>query len=341
MSRRGFIVLIIFVFMFANVYSQNINTAFGSKTAVTGTTTANSNKNGVVYNCYKLNVRSGPWGKVLGIISVGDTVVITGKSSDNYWHKINYNGQTAFVSHKHIQVGGASASTSQTPATGTTTASNSTGKQKGHTTASSLNIRNAPWGTVLTKYSYGTDVTILGKTGDWYQIQYNGGTAYAHCHYVQPGSAPAGTVGGTGGQPTATFTSGPMNKRILDGMNSLKTKKLNYPKACGKTKNGVYYPGRLGCAYAVSLGLQAAGVKNAYSLGVTNLSTQLQRQPKPGFKKVSTSSRQPGDVIIWNPSHIGIVAGGGKAVSNSSSLGRVREHSDTYQSIRFVLRAPA
>ncbi len=336
MKYKVFSVLLIAVFMVANVYCMGPSAVFGTKTALTNTSA--SAKTGEVYNCSKLNVRSSEWGKVLGIISAGDKVEIIGTSTDNYWYKIKYNGQTGFVSHKHIQVGNTSAST-QTPTTGNNTASTiSTGSNfantsQGHTTASSLNIRESPWGNILTKYNYGTNVIILGKTGDWYQIKYNGGKAYAHAHYVQPGSAPAGVVGGGGGTPTATFTTGPMNKRILDGMNSLKTQKLNYPAAC--------QGGRLGCAYAVSLGLRAAGIPNAYSLGVDNLSSQLQRSPKPGFKKVATGSRQAGDIIIWNPSHIGVVAGGGRAVSNSSSLARVREHSDSYMSIRYVLRAPA
>ncbi|MCK5684392.1 hypothetical protein KAJ27_09730, partial [bacterium] len=131
-------------------------------------------------------------------------------------------------------------------------------------------------------------------------------------------------------------------KRILDSMRALKSEKLNYPPACGKTRDGKpSTPGNLGCAFAVSTALQRAGVKNAFSLGVSNLAAQLQRKPKPGFKKVSTSSRQPGDIIIWNPSHVGVMAEPGKAVSNSSSLSRVREHTDRSSKIRFILRAPA
>lgn len=341
MRRKAIACLMVFIFLTASVYNMDPGQAIGSKTAFTGV--VSDAKSGVVFNCYKLNVRASEWGRILGVISVGDSVVIKGSSQDKYWYKIDYNGQVGFVSHRFIQAGSASASSTPAASSGNAPTGTSANKQKGYTTASSLNIRQSPWGNILTTYNYGTDVIIVGKEGDWYKIQYNGGIAYAHSHYVQPGSAPAGTVGGTGGTPQATFTTGPLNKRILDAMKSLINERLNYPAACGMNRDGTKssQPGNLGCAFAVSTALQRAGVQNAYSLGVDNLSSQLQRQPKPGFKRVATGSRQPGDIIIWNPSHIGVVAGGGRAVSNSSSISRVREHSDTYMSIRYVLRAPA
>ncbi len=338
MFKRLLLLFILTSLLFATGYcGENMEALFGSKTAFIGTQA--DAKTGVVYNCWRLNVRNGPWGKILDVISVGDIVNIVGSSDNKYWYKISHNGKTAFVSHKHIQVGGQQGAV----ATGTTNLNSQmfSSKKKGYVNASSLNIRSGPWGTILDNYSYGTDVLIVGKTGDWYKIVYKTGFAFAHSHYIQDGSAPSMTSGGPSGQPGATFTSGPMNKRILDAMRSLKTVKLNYPPACGKHYDGTpATPGNLGCAFAVSTALQRAGVKNAFSLGVSNLSAQLQRKPKPGFKKVPTSSRQPGDIIIWG-GHIGVMAEPGKAVSNSSSLSRVREHTDRASKIKYILRAPA
>ena len=62
---------------------------------------------GVVCNCYKLNVREEPNGKlILGILDRGDTVNIigTGKDSDgDTWYKVQKSGLIGYVWPKYIQ----------------------------------------------------------------------------------------------------------------------------------------------------------------------------------------------------------------------------------------------
>ncbi|MFZ5950331.1 MAG: peptidoglycan DD-metalloendopeptidase family protein [Candidatus Rifleibacteriota bacterium] len=47
-----------------------------------------------------LNVRTGPWGKIIGKLYDGDKVKIAGKQGD--WYKIQFNGQTAFIHANYV-----------------------------------------------------------------------------------------------------------------------------------------------------------------------------------------------------------------------------------------------
>ena len=49
-----------------------------------------------------------------------------------------------------------------------------------------LNVRNKPSteGAVIGQIPNGSTVTIQGRTGDWYVVNYNGLTGYAAVRYV-------------------------------------------------------------------------------------------------------------------------------------------------------------
>ncbi len=53
---------------------------------------------------HAVNVRSGPStsAQVVGQVNVGDKVTVTGKSADGYWYKVNYNGQSAYISKDYL-----------------------------------------------------------------------------------------------------------------------------------------------------------------------------------------------------------------------------------------------
>lgn len=70
-----------------------------------------------------------------------------------------------------------------------------------------LNVRNSPGGRVVTTLPKGGYVMLLGKSGNWYQVQY-GKTATGYCHadYITP-------VAGT----PATVTAGALNVRSGPG----------------------------------------------------------------------------------------------------------------------------
>lgn len=65
----------------------------------------------------------------------------------------------------------------------------------GYVNASTLNVRPTPdtSGYAIGGLRYGETVTIVGKEGDWYQIQFQEGTGYVSAQYIQmdvPGAEP-------------------------------------------------------------------------------------------------------------------------------------------------------
>ena len=102
-----------------NFFAINFNgiTGYVSKDYISvgssGTSSSNgnssSNKTGIVI-ASALNVRSGAStsNSIIGTLNRGSSVTITGESGNFY--KINYNGQSAYVSKDYVQVGGGSSS---------------------------------------------------------------------------------------------------------------------------------------------------------------------------------------------------------------------------------------
>jgi hypothetical protein len=56
----------------------------------------------------RLNVRTGPWGKIIGKLYDGDKIKIIGREGD--WLKIRYNGGVAYVHSHYVEVGAERAS---------------------------------------------------------------------------------------------------------------------------------------------------------------------------------------------------------------------------------------
>jgi murein DD-endopeptidase MepM/ murein hydrolase activator NlpD len=56
-----------------------------------------------------LNVRTGPWGRIIGSLYDGNKVKITGENGD--WYKIDYNGQTAYIHKNYVDTSNRKAGT--------------------------------------------------------------------------------------------------------------------------------------------------------------------------------------------------------------------------------------
>ncbi|MBI3039437.1 SH3 domain-containing protein, partial [bacterium] len=200
----------------------------------------------------------------------------------------------------------------------------------------------------------GDKVTIIGESGDWYKIKYQGRTTFVHQNYVSTAKKPASRAavstpsgnasgGSSGGGVTPPPAGGSSQSRIVAAAQAL-VGMTNFPYA--PATNG----GRLGCAQVVSTALKNAGALSRISLSVLGLMADLKAI---GWKLVSAPPFSAGDVITWSTydrtgdgrkdpdTHVGIIMASGnsvQAMSNSSSRRMPRLNSPFYQPISHVLR---
>jgi uncharacterized protein YraI len=159
---------------------------------------SDSATSGVVMADVGLNVRTGPWGDVVGVLQNGAVIKILGK--EGAWYKIDYNGETRYVHSGYV-------ATEAAPTSAFTGYVN--------TENSFLNVRSGPWGNIIGRLDHGAGIDILGKSGDWYIISYNGQQAYIHSDYIQkspttsnpalppPGNNDPADPNGFGGRPVS------------------------------------------------------------------------------------------------------------------------------------------
>ena len=133
-----------------------------------------------------LNIRSTPStsAKIIGSLAHGTSVSILDKSGD--WYKISYNGKTGYIKGEFLNLGSAEGAT--------------TGTIRLKDSSSSLNMRSGPStnSNVVGSLPHGTVVNILGTSGQWYKISYNGKVGYVRGDYLTLGGAAVGSGSGTG-----------------------------------------------------------------------------------------------------------------------------------------------
>ncbi len=256
----------------------------------------------VVVNPY-LNVRTGPWGNIIGALYDGNKVEIVGSSGD--WYKINYGSGVAFVHSDYVVIDGADSAAGNAQSSVGTVQVNP-----------SLNIRTSPWGPIVGSFYNGDKVNIVGREGDWYKIKHNGSIVYCHSDYiVKSGGAttsptPAPSSQATSG--TAGVQTGANGKTVLNVPKQCQGA-VNCPvpwSACGPTSLGMalaYYGKGNAGALASSLwytcgttgaagtnhaglvrGAQQHGFPNAkwhYSVGLSWVKEQI-RAGKPVIANV-------------------------------------------------------
>ena len=137
------------------------------------------------------NLRTGPGTgySVVAVAPLNMELTRTGTSGD--WTRVSYNGQNVFVSTNLLASDTSGAATGGTT-TGTTTGGNTNTGVTAESgtitvTGNGVRIRTGPG----TNYSQigsansGNVLTVTGKSGDWYQISYNGQTAYISATYAR------------------------------------------------------------------------------------------------------------------------------------------------------------
>lgn len=127
-----------------------------------------------------LNVRQTPdaEGKLLGTLATGATVEVLHEES-NGWLQIKFNDSFGYVNGNYVQKD----AVTETPSTP------ESNKQIGYVynlDGIQLNVRPEPNTNqaAIGKLNEGDTVTILGESGNWYQIEYNNGFGYVSKDYV-------------------------------------------------------------------------------------------------------------------------------------------------------------
>ena len=152
--------------------------------------------------------------KILTRLSGGTKVTVLGESGN--WYHVNYNGTLGYLSREYVRV------TEETPTAAPTTAPTAqptpaptqapeTGRLGVVTISGSrLNLREkaSTLSKILTRLSGGARVTVLGESGNWYHVNYNGTLGYLSKAYVRV----TGDVSPTAA-PTASPTQPPETGR--------------------------------------------------------------------------------------------------------------------------------
>ena len=281
-----------------------------------------------------LNVRRVPNGDVIGTLKDQQHVEILGVAGDFY--KIKYGNNEAFVSRKYIDTDQPSGPSSDEvkPA-----------NFIGYVTASSLNVRESPWGAIRDQLPYGIAIQVTGRVGDWYRVNFNGKTRYVHANYItkdrqdvvdnKPHVNP-GEVGTDPGPAGSLQTKIAYQARKLIGSTSFR----------GADVAG----GNLACAKVATTALKNAGALDKVHLNCRSAVADLKSK---GWKEVSVPPFREGDVITWKTydytgdgvkdpdTHIGIIVKDGgsfKAMNNSSRLRTPRLTDTNIAPITRVLR---
>lgn len=275
-----------------------------------------------------LNVRTGPSAShtVLGTVSKGQTVQVVGEVQD--WFKINYNGETGYVSKNFVSKGG----TTTNVGTETQQPSNNemTIRKDGSyvVDTGALRVRTGPatYNAVIGGVLKGQTLQVIGGENGWYKINHQGKTGYVsadHVKFVKGGTANVTTPSRptTGGEQGNTQTEKPQ------------TEKPTTPSANGssivsiaQSLNGSPYkwggttPAGFDCSGYIYYVLKQAGQSGA-------------RQTVSGYwsSKQHTSNPQPGDLVYFSNTtgsggmtHMGIYLGNGQFISAETEKTGVR-----------------
>ena len=273
---------------------------------------------GVVSCGYGVNIHRTPSGDVLGPLGSGEQVKILGEVGD--WYKIQYNNNEAFVSKNYIDLVDSNILKNESNKNDTESNSSSDGFTA-YITADSLNIRSSAWGEVEGTLGNGEQVKVIGKVGDWYQIDYNGETKYVYADFVSTIKPTSSSNTGSANTGNAVSASdGSLQQRIVNaardlvGSTDFRGPEVNY--------------GSVACAQVVSTALNNAG---AISEDQMSLDCYVLRDNMlaDGWEEVSPPPYQEGDVVFWSTYDWD----GDGVIDDDTHVGIVLKEGDTYTSM--------
>jgi len=154
-------------------------------------------KYGTVVNCSRrVNVRKSPDGgaKQVGYAYLGTTYVVTGESGN--WYRIQYNGDTAYIWKDYMELAAKSYVSDSDKTESDSSTDSSTGSNTTVTVYTTLKVvnckryvyvRKGP-STATSKVGHakpGETYKLLGQSGSWYLIEFNGQQAYISSQFGQ------------------------------------------------------------------------------------------------------------------------------------------------------------
>ena len=242
-----------------------------------------------------VRMRSGPSTSysILGTYDTGTKMTVNGEDGD--WYKVSCDGTDGYVYKTYLNLGGSSSSGSSGNSGVTDMSSTSA------TVISPVHFRKGPDTSYssMQVLSAGTGVTITGQTEKWYRVEYNGTEGYIFKTYLT-----------TESYTLSSSSSSAAGERIV-----AKAKEyLGVPYVYGGTS-----PSGFDCSGFVYYVYRQCG----YSI------TRTATTQNGDGTKVSRSSLQPGDIVIFYNSamtaigHSAIYIGDGQFIHASSSGGRV------------------
>ncbi|OJE52285.1 peptidase M24 [Bacillus proteolyticus] len=138
-------------------------------------------------NVSSLRVRTGPSTShtTIGSVKKGQVVQVVGEVQD--WFKINYAGQTAYLSKDYVTKGGSNENATQGS---NQEQNNNVTVQTGGTyvvNATSLRVRTGPatYHSVIGGVLNGTKLNVVGSEGSWFKVNYQGKTGYVSSEFVK------------------------------------------------------------------------------------------------------------------------------------------------------------
>ncbi|MDM5441304.1 SH3 domain-containing protein [Bacillus hominis] len=138
-------------------------------------------------NVSSLRVRTGPSTShpTIGSVKKGQVVQVVGEVQD--WFKINYAGQTAYLSKDYVTKGGSNENVTQG---NNQEQNNNVTVQTGGTyvvNATSLRVRTGPatYHSVIGGVLNGTILNVVGSEGSWFKVNYQGKTGYVSSEFMK------------------------------------------------------------------------------------------------------------------------------------------------------------
>ncbi|MED3829780.1 LysM peptidoglycan-binding domain-containing protein [Priestia megaterium] len=179
-----------------------------------------------------LNLRTSPNGSVITTMPQGAKVEIL--QTSNGWNQVKYGNYTgwASISYLKLVVNGDSTPTTPTTPPPTTTVNYA------YVTASALNMRTSPNGSVVTVLPNGAKVQVISTSGNWSNVKYGSYSGWVSSDYLSAnsggspvnssgeivvldpghGGADAGAVNGSYYEKNLTYTLASKAKQYLENM---------------------------------------------------------------------------------------------------------------------------